>query len=282
MWTMHVEVSFYLALPLIGWAITRLARRWSLSGPLALCVDAHRRERRVGRTELRGRLGARGDVDAADVPRRLRVRDRRRDPRPRPHAAPDPRPGPRARRRIARPAQRRSGTAGVRPAQPGPSSGDLPASIGFAAIVAAVALRPSRILGVAPLRVLGAISLGVYLWHMPVLYALQVHDLMPETFWAALPRVLVPGPGAGRRQLGARRAPGAALEREVHAALGSREPAGPGRGAMIPPRCGACGSPSSATSSRRTSGGSCTARSSASRSSSRSRPIRRAPAPSSR
>ena len=67
-----------------------------------------------------------------------------------------------------------------------------PASIGFAAIVAAVAMRPSRILGVAPLRVLGAISLGVYLWHMPVLYALQVHDLMPETFWAALPRVLVP------------------------------------------------------------------------------------------
>ena len=53
-------------------------------------------------------------------------------------------------------------------------------------------MRPSRILGVAPLRVLGAISLGVYLWHMPVLYALQVHDLMPETFWAALPRVLVP------------------------------------------------------------------------------------------
>ena len=27
---------------------------------------------------------------------------------------------------------------------------------------------------------------------MPVLYALQVHDLMPETFWQALPRVLVP------------------------------------------------------------------------------------------
>ena len=53
-------------------------------------------------------------------------------------------------------------------------------------------MRPSRVLGLPPLRVLGAISLGVYLWHMPVLYALQVHDLMPETFWDALPRVLVP------------------------------------------------------------------------------------------
>ena len=81
-------------------------------------------------------------------------------------------------------------------------------------------------LGVAPLRVLGAISLGVYLWHMPVLYALQVHDLMPETFWDALPRVLVPALVAGRRQLGARRAPGAALEREVHPALGPREASG--------------------------------------------------------
>ena len=27
---------------------------------------------------------------------------------------------------------------------------------------------------------------------MPVLYALQVHEVMPETFWPALPRVLLP------------------------------------------------------------------------------------------
>ena len=42
----------------------------------------------------------------------------------------------------------------------------------------------------APLRGLGTISFGLYLWHMPVLYALQLHERFPERFLPALVWVL--------------------------------------------------------------------------------------------
>jgi peptidoglycan/LPS O-acetylase OafA/YrhL len=45
---------------------------------------------------------------------------------------------------------------------------DLPAALGFAAIVAAVAVRPPAALATAPVRGLGTISYGLYLWHLPV------------------------------------------------------------------------------------------------------------------
>ena len=191
MWTMHVEVSFYLALPLIGWAITRLARRWSLSGPLALCAALIGAS--VAWVALSYSAGWEPEVTwtlptylgafACGIGAAILVHGRT--------LRPDPRPGPHARRRIARPAQRdlaqrrRTGAAGAISAISPHRSASRRSS------------RPSRCgrrgsSACAPLRVLGAISLGVYLWHMPVLYALQVHDLMPETFWAALPRVLVP------------------------------------------------------------------------------------------
>ena len=83
---------------------------------------------------------------------------------------------------------------------------DLPAALGFAAVVAAVAARPPAVLSRAPLRGLGTISYGLYLWHLPVLLWLRFEGLMPGGFvvpWlevAALSR-------AGRvRELGARRA----------------------------------------------------------------------------
>jgi peptidoglycan/LPS O-acetylase OafA/YrhL len=191
MWTMHVEVSFYLVLPLIGWAITRLARRWSLSGPLALCAAL------IGASvawialsysagwapEVTWTLPTYLGAFTCGIGAAILVHGRTMRPV---HALGLILAGGTL---VALNAIWHSGggtgAAGV-------IVSDLPASVGFAAIVAAVAMRPSRVLGLPPLRVLGAISLGVYLWHMPVLYALQVHDLMPEAFWDALPRVLVP------------------------------------------------------------------------------------------
>jgi peptidoglycan/LPS O-acetylase OafA/YrhL len=46
---------------------------------------------------------------------------------------------------------------------------DLPAAAGFAAVTAMVAARPPGLLTTAPMRALGALSYGVYLWHLPVL-----------------------------------------------------------------------------------------------------------------
>ena len=57
---------------------------------------------------------------------------------------------------------------------------DLPAALGFAAVVAAVAARPPAVLSCAPLRGLGTISYGLYLWHLPVLLWLRFEGLLPR------------------------------------------------------------------------------------------------------
>ena len=59
---------------------------------------------------------------------------------------------------------------------------DLPAALGFAAVVAAVAARPPAVLSCAPLRSLGTISYGLYLWHLPVLLWLRFEGLLPGGF----------------------------------------------------------------------------------------------------
>ncbi|HEX5900430.1 MAG TPA: acyltransferase family protein, partial [Solirubrobacteraceae bacterium] len=56
---------------------------------------------------------------------------------------------------------------------------DLPAALGFAAVVVAVASRPPAVLSWAPLRGLGTISYGLYLWHLPVLLWLRFEGLLP-------------------------------------------------------------------------------------------------------
>ena len=58
---------------------------------------------------------------------------------------------------------------------------DLPAAVGFAAVVAAVAARPPAALACAPMRGLGTISYGLYLWHLPVLLWLRFEGLLPRT-----------------------------------------------------------------------------------------------------
>lgn len=62
---------------------------------------------------------------------------------------------------------------------------DLPAGVGFAMIAGAVAQGPGWILGSAPLRRLGDYSFGIYLWHMPVLYLLRHQERWPLSPWEA-------------------------------------------------------------------------------------------------
>jgi peptidoglycan/LPS O-acetylase OafA/YrhL len=62
---------------------------------------------------------------------------------------------------------------------------DLPAAAGFAALVAVAAARPPALLAWRPLAWCGAVSYGLYLWHVPVLLALRGHGLLPASPWLA-------------------------------------------------------------------------------------------------
>jgi peptidoglycan/LPS O-acetylase OafA/YrhL len=191
MWTLHIEITFYLVLPLIGWALMQAARRRALSGPLALCVALAGAS--VAWIALSYTAGWSPEATwtlptylgafACGIGAAVLAHGRRLGPV---HAAALIVAGGVV--VFLNAVWHSGGGTGAT----GVIVGDLPASLGFAAIVTAVAGRPARTLGLAPLRALGAVSLGVYLWHMPVLYALQVNHAMPELFWPAFWRVAGP------------------------------------------------------------------------------------------
>ena len=58
---------------------------------------------------------------------------------------------------------------------------DLPAALGFALIVATAAARPPAALEWQPRVWVGAVSYGLYLWHVPVLLVLRANGLLPLT-----------------------------------------------------------------------------------------------------
>jgi peptidoglycan/LPS O-acetylase OafA/YrhL len=180
MWSMHVEVSFYVVLPLIGLALLRAKR------PQLVClslVAASLVFTTLGAIEawppettwtLPTYLGAFacGIAAAFTAPKEglslfiLAAGAAAVFLNSVWHSAPDG-----------------TGTFGH-------AVGDLPAAAGFAAIAWAVAARPPRLLTLAPVRYVGTVSFGLYLWHMPVLYSLQIDDKLPERFWPAIQHIL--------------------------------------------------------------------------------------------
>jgi peptidoglycan/LPS O-acetylase OafA/YrhL len=65
---------------------------------------------------------------------------------------------------------------------------DAPGAIGFACIVAAAAgtVRPPRLLAARAVAWTGRVSYGVYLWHVPLLLFLRAHGLLPMSTFGAL------------------------------------------------------------------------------------------------
>jgi peptidoglycan/LPS O-acetylase OafA/YrhL len=73
-----------------------------------------------------------------------------------------------------------------------PLVSDLPAAAGFALVVAALVAAPlrARPLTVAPVLFAGTVSYGLYLWHFPVIYGLREAGLFPSSPVPAMALVL--------------------------------------------------------------------------------------------
>jgi peptidoglycan/LPS O-acetylase OafA/YrhL len=182
MWSVVVEASFYLALPLIGWLALRLGARRHAQLALCVCVFA------FGTACMAlARIEMWPESARATLPLLLGYFA--------------------AGMTVAVVAHRRawSRTAGAALIAAGCAVvvgnsiwhvhhelplrhhlHDTPAAIGFALVIAglvATPLRP-RMLVCAPVRALGTISFGIYLWHFPTIVLLRNRGWWPQSFVA--------------------------------------------------------------------------------------------------
>jgi peptidoglycan/LPS O-acetylase OafA/YrhL len=72
---------------------------------------------------------------------------------------------------------------------------DTPVSVGFALLIAAVALARvpgEQIVSRGPLQWYGRHSYGLYLWHFPVIYVLRSLEIWPDHLAVALAMTVAP------------------------------------------------------------------------------------------
>jgi peptidoglycan/LPS O-acetylase OafA/YrhL len=189
LWTLAVEVSFYLALPALGWLALRLrhsGRAGQLAVPLAFLLFGLAYNHAI-------------DGGAANWPTKVL-------PAMAQYFAIGMLAAVLAHGRSAGPRMSRALFAGgallvlgdawwAADAATRGSHGallhmlrDAPGAVGFACIVAAAArsTRPPRALAARPVAWAGHVSYGVYLWHVPLLLFLRAHGALPLTPLAAL------------------------------------------------------------------------------------------------
>lgn len=195
-WTLCVEAAFYVALPLLALAALRLGRQAPLlAGLVAVTIVWNALVQGLGWNDIASKsllayIGhfALGMLVAVWVERR------------------QPALGPRATAALAL-----AGAALVvangwwyeTPAFAGEARAvlaKLPAALGFALVIAAVAGGRGRAvgwLGGGALARIGVISYGVYLWHLPLILAFGELGLLPAPLAPRIAAVLVLALGAG-------------------------------------------------------------------------------------
>lgn len=181
LWSLGVEVMFYLALPLIGLGLVAFAGRWGRTGMLALAGvltfaglawTAMLQELGVP-VELLMSLPTYLPIFACGIAAAVLIEGRSI---PRRWNALLFAGG--SALAIANGYWHHDGTPWI-----GQVLRDFPAGIGFAMLVAASVNGPAHILGWGPFRRLGDWSYGIYLWHMPVLYLLRHQGWWPDSPW---------------------------------------------------------------------------------------------------
>lgn len=184
LWTLAVEVAFYELLPFAGWWAMRLRRPWLVPAALlcaGLAYDAAIAGRGLSQPWTKA-LPALLPLFGAGM---LLA-----------HLPPGAWRSARARRTVLTVGvtlvvadivwhQHGAGTAGA-------VLRDLPAAVGFALIVRVAEAADLKALPARALAAVGTVSFGLYLWHLPVLWALRAHGLLPLRPVLALPVVLGP------------------------------------------------------------------------------------------